>query len=157
MLVATKDYAQLDRLTLRAGAASFFVVTVGALVLQLVVSAVWHWLHPLAHRLLPPLPTCFLLVATVLLQITIPQSLYLRAHKVEPLLLPSLAGGLLMALLTLGLGRPYGPTGAAAGYLAVTAFVGLPAVTLIWLRRRREWRACGLSIKAERGRSFSEY
>jgi glycosyltransferase involved in cell wall biosynthesis len=140
-LVAKKDYAALDRLAWRAGAAALTVACVGAAVIE---GAIWfmnarHFL--LATRLLPPLPAGLFLLATVLMQVSTPQSVYLRAHKREPFLGLSVASGLLIGLSTVLLGRQYGATGMGAGYLAVVALVVLPFGTIIWRRRRAEWHA----------------
>jgi hypothetical protein len=143
MLVAKKDYAALDRLALRSGAASFGMTCCGAIVLEGLVFLLHTLKHPLAARLLPPLPTGLFLLATVLMQISYPQSAYLRAHKREPLVGLSVLMGVLVGLSTVSLGWRYGATGMAAGYLAVVALVALPIGTVILYRCRAAWHAPG--------------
>jgi hypothetical protein len=141
VLVAKKDYAALDRLALRSGAAAFGVACCGATVLEGLVFLLYALKHPLAARLLPPLPTGLFLLAAVLMQISYPQSAYLRAHKREPFVGLSVVSGVLVGLSTMFLGWRYGATGMAAGYLAVVAVVAVPFGTAIWYRCRAAWHA----------------
>lgn len=141
VLVARKEYAALERLVLRSGAVSFGMACCGAIVLEGAVYLLNILNHPLAARLLPPLPTGLFLLATVLMQISYPQSAYLRAHKKEPFLSLSVASGLLTGLCTVILGSRYGATGMGAGYLAVAALLVLPMGTIICYRCRAAWHA----------------
>lgn len=141
MLVAKKEYAALDRLAWRSGAAAFGVACAGAALLEGIICSLNARHFHLAERLLPPLPTGLFLLATVLMQVSAPQSVYLRAHKREPFLGLSLCSGLLIGLSTVVFGRWYGATGMAAGYLAVVALVVLPVGTFIWHRHRATWHA----------------
>jgi hypothetical protein len=141
VLVARREYAALDRLVLRSGAAAFGVACCGAIVLEGAVYLLNILNHPLAARLLPPLPTGLFLLATVLMQISHSQAAYLRAHKKEPFLSVSVVSGLLTGLCTVILGSRYGATGMGAGYLAVAALLVLPMGTIICYRCRAAWHA----------------
>jgi O-antigen/teichoic acid export membrane protein len=66
---------------------------------------------------------------------------YLRAHKREPMMLPSLIGGILAGLSTWVLGEKYGPTGAAAGFLALGIFFVLPVTAAVFISCKRAWHA----------------
>ena len=92
----------------------------------------------LSKKILEPLPTLILLIATVILTCALPMAVYLRSHRSEPLLAISVFGGLLNALLLLILGKYYSAVGASVGYLAVT-ILQLPFVIYIWLQKRKEW------------------
>jgi hypothetical protein len=137
--VAGKKYADLDRLALRLGIAAVGVACCGAIAIEGLVYFLYTLHHPLATRLLPPLPTGLFLLATVLLQISYTQSTYLRAHKQEPMLGLSVLTGLLIGLSTVVLGKYYGAMGMAVGYLAVVTLVALPLGTVIWYHCRAEW------------------
>lgn len=141
VMVAIKDYKALDRLTFRSGVASTIVAFCGSIAIEGLVFLLYAFHHPLANRLLLPLPTGLFLIATVLMQISQAQSAYLRAHKKEPMMGLSVACGLLVCLLTLLLGRRFGATGMAAGYLSVVALIVLPIGTIIWSRCRAIWHA----------------
>ena len=65
-------------------------------------------------------------------------SAYLRAHKKEPFLWLSLGSGILIAGATWVLGKRFGPTGVAAGYLIAMVIVVLIG-TGIWNRCRAKW------------------
>ena len=141
MMVANKDYAGLDRLVLRSGAVAFGLACCGAIAIEGFVCLLYALHHPQATRLLPPLPTGLFLLATILMQISYPQSFYLRAHKREPFVGLGVVSGLLIGLSTVLLGKRYGATGMAAGYLAVVALVVLPVGTIILYRCRAAWHA----------------
>jgi glycosyltransferase involved in cell wall biosynthesis/O-antigen/teichoic acid export membrane protein len=141
VLVARKNYAALDRLAWRSGAAAFCVACAGGAVLEGIIYYLNAHSSRLATRLLPPLPAGLFLLATVLMQISTPQSVYLRAHKREPFLVLSVVSGLLTGISTVWLGRHYGATGMGAGYLAVVVFVILPFGTIILQRCRTTWHA----------------
>ena len=141
VLVAKKDYAALDRLAWRSGASAFGVACAGAAVLESSIYFLNAHHYRLATRLLPPLPAGLFLLATVLMQVSTPQSVYLRAHKREPFLALSVVAGLLTGLSTVLLGSRYGATGMGAGYLAVVTFVVLPFGTIILRRCRVDWHA----------------
>lgn len=140
ILIARRDYPALDRLFVRCTAACCCVALAGALLIWLAVHGLYSMEHPASHRLLPPLPCALFLAATFLMLLSFPQAVYLRAHKKEPFLVPSVAGGLLVGSCTWLLGSRWGAMGMAAGYLAVTA-LQLPVGTLVWSRCRRAWHA----------------
>ena len=67
-------------------------------------------------------------------------SIYLRAHKKEPLMVLSVLSGLLTGITVWFFGKYYSAEGVAIGYLIVTVAV-TPFVALIWYRKRIEWHA----------------
>lgn len=140
ILVASKDYFELDRLVLRSGFAAVGVASCGAVAIEGLIWLLYAMHHPLATRVLPPFPTGLFLLATVLMQISYPQSVYLRAHKREPFLGLSVVSSLLIGLLTVLMGSSrYGAAGIAVGYLAVVASVVVPIGSVIWYRCRAAW------------------
>jgi O-antigen/teichoic acid export membrane protein len=64
---------------------------------------------------------------------------YLRAHKKEPMMIPSLIGAILAGASTWFLGAAYGPTGAAAGFLALVIVWGLPSCYVVFAHCRKKW------------------
>jgi len=140
MLVAHKDYVELDRYWLRTTWISLVVISLGA-------GAAWTLIYtlnvmqvPFVQRLLAPLPTGLFFLGAILMHVSQCQSVYLRAHKQEPFMVLSLVCCLLIGLAVWILGRRYGPTGAAAGYLTVTLLTALWS-TVIWFRCRKIWHA----------------
>ena len=139
------DYESLDREFFRATRRSVAVTMLGA-------GAVWGGVYlvhalalPFSQRILSPLPAGFLALSVVAMSAPVAQSIYLRAHKREPLTALSLIQALLTAVLAAVCGQRYGVIGMSASYFAVTAVMA-PGVTLLWSRCRKEWHAAGRPI-----------
>ncbi len=141
MLIAKRDFVTLDRLSLRVGVVSVATCLLGAITVLLGLALLDALDHPLSERLLPIRSASLFLAATVILQITIPQAVYLRAHKREPFLTLSVVGGGLIGLSTVVLGYHWSALGMGVGYLGVTVFVSLPWATMVFFRCRRLWHA----------------
>jgi hypothetical protein len=140
MLVSRREFGELDRIFFRLTAISVAVLAAGGAAFWGVVSLLHVHVPPLAERLLPPMPTAVFLLAVVLLQIANCQTLYIRAHKRDPLLLANVVSSTAIGLLVWLLGQgPPGALGAATGYLAVVALFTVPCWTVIWARCRAAW------------------
>ncbi len=138
-LIVKKEYAALDRFFFRTSSVSVAVISFGAIMLWLIVYLLSALHHPLAQRMLAPLPTGLFLLAAILMQISQCQSAYLRAHKREPLVVLSVVTSVAIGLLVWLLGGAYGPMGAAFSYLTVVAVFTIPYETALWFRCRAEW------------------
>ena len=139
MLISRKNFIDLNRLWRRTARAVFFVALFGA-------SCAWSIIYglnllniPISGRLLPPLPTALFFAATIFMAVGYCETVYLRAHKKEPIMVLSIVTSLLMGLMVWLLGRRFGPLGAAAAYLIVIGGISLPWETVIFFRRRIEW------------------
>lgn len=139
-LVARREFRELDRLFARRTATSVAVVAAGGAAFWVLVFGLHAIGHPLAARLLEPLPTALFLVAAVFTQVSIALSAYLRAHKREPLMALNVATSVGVAAAVLLLGSRFGPLGAAAGNAGAWA-LSLAWEWRIWRRCRREWHA----------------
>lgn len=140
ILVAKRDYVELDRVWWRACKLSFGFTLVGSLIIWLSVISLRGVDVELAKRMLGPLPTALFLVAYCLSQIVNYHAAYLRAHAREPFVVLGVVAGLLIGGSVFLFGRRYGPTGAAAAYAGVMALIVAPMSTVIWIRRRAEWQ-----------------
>jgi O-antigen/teichoic acid export membrane protein len=138
-LVAVRNFAELDRRAWRAMGLAILGTALGGVALLGLLHVLRVFYPSLAERCLGVTPTAILLAATVLMQISIAQSGYLRAFKREPFLVLSLLFAAATGGLTWWLGREFGATGVAWGYLAAVVFIVLPLGTGIFLRRRQEW------------------
>lgn len=145
ILIAQRRYGELDRMFWRITAAVVAITALGALGIWSMVYALGSFDHPFAVRLLSPVATGYLLLATILLAASLPMSTYLRAHKREPLLVLSVISGLLNGIVVVVLGKYYSAEGMTIGYLVVTAVL-TPFVALIWYRRRAEWHGRALAL-----------
>ena len=139
ILVARREFQKLDIEWRRATQISVSLVLVGAFLFTaaLVLSALLH-LDP-TDRLLPLLPSLFLAIATVFVAVVQCIAVYLRAHKKEILTAPGVLTGALTGLMVWKLGAAFGPVGATASYLFVTAFLALPMTVVVFRKSRHEW------------------
>lgn len=140
-MIARKEYEQLDRTFFAALMQSVGVVVAGALVIWLGVVYVYSAHIRFAQRILGPKTFGALLITVVINCIVSSEAVYLRAHKQEKFLWPSIAGAILIGLSTFLLGKRFGAPGMIAGYLTVTLIVGLGLGTFIFIRYRRIWHA----------------
>lgn len=139
VLIANRNFVELDRVFWRLVSVSLRMLALGAggmigglLVLQ-------HWFPLVAARFLPIGPTAVLLAGVIFYHLPHCQSMYLRAHKQEPLLPVGLATCTSIGLSVFLLGRYWGAWGAAVGYAASVGVVNLPGTHLLWLRCRKQW------------------
>lgn len=140
MLISQRRFNDLDQLYRRIAIISLVLVALGGAALWAMVYALNHFQSPFSERLLPPGPVALLLLATIIYQLPHCQAFYLRAHKREVLLIPSILTGAAIGTLVWMWGcSPYGPMGATAAYLAVVVLFTLPCHTYLWIRYRRRW------------------
>ena len=139
MLIAMKDYVGLDRLWWRTTRAVFVVALCGAFGAWVLVYSLNMLNIPLAGRLLNPFPTGLFFVATIFMAVGYCETVYLRAHKQESIMVLSVVTSMLMGVMVWGLGSRFGPIGAASSYLIVLGGISLPWETAIWLRYRAKW------------------
>lgn len=156
MLIARGAYGELDRLWWRTTRATVLVAASLAVSLWMLILGLNILGFDLASRVLGPSPTAFLLAGSVFVAAGFCESVYLRAHKQEPIVALSVVTALLMGTLVWVLGGWLGAVGAAAAYLIVMGGVSFPWETFIWSRKRAEWHAAdapalGLSLSAAQG------
>jgi hypothetical protein len=142
VLIARREYGELDRLALWSGVACVAVAGLSAAGLQGVIFLLWRLHLQFAIRILPPLPSALFLLGMVLMQISAVQAIYLRAHKREPFAALSAVAALLVAGLSFYFGKLYGAVGVAASYCGVTLLFILPAGTAVLIKCRKLWHAC---------------
>jgi O-antigen/teichoic acid export membrane protein len=141
MLIAKKEYEELDRFLFRVTAVATSVLVSSGVAVCLLVYVLTAIGHPFASRLMPPLPTGVLAFGVVMANLCTPFSVYLRAHKREPFMGLTVVMGVLTVVLTSVLARRFGAMGAAATYAGVASLVGFPAGMVIWYRCRARWHA----------------
>ncbi|MEZ6041055.1 MAG: hypothetical protein R3C20_11145 [Planctomycetaceae bacterium] len=146
-LIAERRFVELDRLFFRMTRFSMMGMVAGT---GAFCATVWwlgtrnEWLFDrLSGRMLPLFPTLLFSVAMIVYQFALCTNLYVRAHKKDPFLVASVVSSSVIAGLQFWLGRYYGTTGVAAGYLAGIALVQVPLWTIIWWTTRREWHRPG--------------
>lgn len=150
ILIAQHNYAELDRIFRR-----LFLITVGiAATLALILWVVYFGLQAsdleIRRRLLPMLPMTLFLLHRIINVAVSAMALYLRAHKQEPMMIPSVIGALLAGPSTWLLGAAYGPTGAAAGILAIGLIWGIPSTCYVFTKYRKKWHSEPGSMSIDR-------
>ena len=140
MLIARGDFSELDRKARQLTLISSVFLVAAAVGLFAVVMTLRHFHHPLAMRLCDPLPFALLLGNVVLMHVSLCQSAYLRAHRREPWLYLGVIASVMTGILVWIWGRSFGATGAALGQFAVTALFVIPLGTVLFLKKRIEWR-----------------
>jgi hypothetical protein len=139
-LVASRDFVTLDR-TFRQVAVQSTVVVLALSTAVIAAAAVLRRIgHPLAERLLSPLPLSLLILATVLNHVVSAEATYLRAFKREPfvVIFPPI-----FALTTIGsllVVHRYGATGMVTVLTVVIGILGVGGGTALFAVRRRQWR-----------------
>ncbi len=141
VLIARRDFEELDRLFYRVSATSFVLYCLGGLAFWGLIAGLNQFGHPLSGRLLASLPTLVLLSGAAVHLISACQSTYLRAHKQEPLAVLSVVSSIAIGLLVWQAGRWFGAIGAASSYAGVYV-ITLAWQTVIWTRCRAAWH-CG--------------
>ncbi len=139
ILVARREYAQLDHLFFKALRQASEVFMAGAFAVWLVTLSLNLVHSKLAQRVLSPESMGALLLATAVNVVVFGEALYLRAHKQEKFLLNSILGALLVAPSAYFLGRSYGAAGIVAGNLTIALLMGLPLGTYTFLKYRKLW------------------
>ncbi len=140
-LIARGDWRELDRRFFPCLWQSWAVVALGGTAFW-TAAFVLHQLHTrLGARILEPLPLALLVATALINHLISSQALYLRAHKKDPFLPLSIIVGVLVALSSVLLVRPYGATGLMLGYFLVYLLVGLGGGTWLFVRTRRQWHS----------------
>jgi len=141
ILIARRNWPELDRIALRVGLSSFLLAVAGVLAVGIFAYLLQVFHFRLAGRLLA-LPVLILFSAGMLaVQFTFPFAIYLRAHKREPFMVMSMVTGILVGISTVVLGYFYGALGIAIGYATLLIGVGLPWSTIIFYVCRKDWHS----------------
>jgi hypothetical protein len=151
--LALKDYRGLDRVTVRAGATSLCVCLLGSLAAAMGVLVLHRYHFALASRLLPFGTIVVLLTGIVIWNVNLPFVSYLRAHGGDPFCKANVGGACLMLLSELTLGRRFGSTGLAWGFVLIGTLFIVPAGALL-VHRLRNTHA---RIDAGPGSAISAY
>jgi O-antigen/teichoic acid export membrane protein len=139
--IAVRDWEGLDWLFSTTTLQSFGLAMIGATV---GVGVIWllqaHF--AIGRRFIPAGQAAFLFGTICVQTVNSAFAIYLRAHKMEPLMKMTILASILQGGGTWYLGKEYASLGVTAGYFAVTILFILPYVFIIWKRCRREWHAC---------------
>ncbi|MCX5751941.1 MAG: hypothetical protein NT099_09850 [Candidatus Saganbacteria bacterium] len=132
ILVAKKEYKELDRLYFHALRLSLGVAVMGGAVLLSAIYLLYYFHYSFSSRLLSPWPTFFFLLAFLLIQLFNAQAHYFRAHKQEPFVWVYMLTAGIIAFVIIGFARNLGILKIAAAYFFVILFVMTPLGIGIW-------------------------
>lgn len=138
--IAKKEFDILDKLWLKTSLVSTAFVFIAFLLLIFVLLALSSTENILNQRLLPLSSSIYYFIAIMLMQITQCESIYLRAHKREPLFVVGVISSSIIGISVWKFGELYGPIGATLSYLMVVTFCILPWITYIWYSAYSNWR-----------------
>lgn len=141
-LVAGGSFEELNSLFFRCTSLSMVALTAGVVAFCGVLTALpfleWSVADKLAAAFVSPVSAAVLSVGILVFQIPNCQTIYVRAHKREPFLIPSLVVSACNATSVVVLGIKYGVAGAAIAWTGCTIVVQLPLWTFIWKKTRDE-------------------
>jgi hypothetical protein len=140
-LIARREFHALDHLFFRSAAQTIAFCLLGSLAVWIGAYVLAQRHMPFAQRLLPPLPFALLLLSMNVNQAVSSMALYLRAHKQEKFLIPSVVGAIVLTLSAFLLGRPYGALGMTLGQLVGAVAIGLGFGGYTFFKFRKLWHA----------------
>jgi len=139
-LVARRAWTTLDADFRRHARQSVLVAAAGLAALAGGILLLRVAGHPFAERVVDPLTFLLVAAATLVSVYLFALAIFLRAHRQDPFMLLTVVNAVAMAASTLLLGPRFGARGVMAGYLLTNVVFGLIPGTLIFLRKRREYR-----------------
>ena len=135
--VANRDWLLLDRSFRKAFAISVLAFVFGAIgLLALRIALEWT---PYGIRFLSVAETTGLVFAVMLSYISGLFAVYLRAHRREPLMWPSVIGAMLIAGGAIWTAPQWGAAGIVSVLVIVNLLFGLPVTISMWVYLRRKW------------------
>lgn len=133
-LISKKLFSELDilfnRTVLQLLPINIFLSFVFILVLFLSTEQI-------SDRFLGVIPVLILSLTGIVNQFIFSLATYLRCHKVEPFLINSVVGSILILISTLVLGSNYSVLGMVVGYSFITVIIGLPWSYIIFLKQKK--------------------
>lgn len=139
-LVARRAFAELDAGFVQTAVRSGLLALAGALGVLAGAELLRYTGHPLASRLLARAPFTWIVATALLNHVAITLAIYLRAFRREPLLIPSVAGGVVTVAVVAACARWSTVDRTAWAYFVLNA-AGLVLTSVIFIRCRRRWQA----------------
>jgi hypothetical protein len=138
-LASQRNWAALDRLTLRTGLQAVLLTIAGSAAIIVMALVLRRTGSAWSDRLLGLVPFTILTLSTVPFICQSVLVYYLRSHRQEPMaFIAAVSTPLMLTVFVLG-ARLYGAAGVAIGYSLVMTFGMLPAVIWLVVRYRSHW------------------
>lgn len=138
-LIAQKKYVELDFIFNKTLKQSTVINGLGLIILFMLIYGLRSFGIPLGNRFLPYLPLLLMMVPIFMNQFVSSWATYLRCHKEEPFLIPSIVGAVTTSLSTIILGKYFGVVGMTLGYCILTFFGGFVWGLIIFRTKKAEW------------------
>jgi len=139
-MVAARNFETLDRVFRNVLVQSTAVVLALSIGVLTGVEVLRRIGHPLAERLLPPLPLMVLMIATILNHVVSAEATYLRAFKREPFVVVFPPIFAITTIGSIAVAHRFGATGMVSVLAVAMAVVGVGGGTMIFIARRKQWR-----------------
>lgn len=139
MLVAKREFKALDEIFFKTLKQALLIAFLIALGTWLVLCWLNVYMPEYGSRFLGPLPMLFIALNGLVSQIIFALAVYLRSHKTEPLLLPSVAGAATTALVAFVCSKWFGVTELTLSLMLIGIIVYLPWNLKIFIDKRKKW------------------
>lgn len=141
MLVAKQEYKQLDKIFFKTLKQSLLIAASVALFAWIVLAGLNIYIPKYGSRFLMPLATLFIAGNSLVNQLIFALAVYLRCHKEEPLLLPSIAGAVSTSLVAFICSKWFGVTQLTLCLMLIGIFIFLPWSVKIFISSRLKWHS----------------
>lgn len=152
ILVADREYRELDRVFYRVASIGLAVMAVAGFALWAFVLGLSWWAEPrYADRLLPATPTAILLLGLQAALAVEYLWTYIHSHRVSPHLTLTIVGSAISGILIWWWGAWYDRVGVASAFCLVQAGIYLPLSVWAWshFRSRRDATASQPELRRE--------
>lgn len=137
-MIARKNYPALDKSFRNLLGITIIISFTASVLLGFFIFIINYIDHPISERLLPFKISLLFLGGALIHSISSPFSLYLRAHKKEPLYYLSILFAILTGISSYLFGKEYGAIGIGYSYLIINILV-FPFTVFIWAKKKKEW------------------
>ena len=137
MYASRKEWKLMDKLLLKNIILSVTTIVIGILIVFVALFFYSNTVHFL-KRFLNIVPILILLFSWLIQLIINGLATYLRAHKEEPLVWLSVAGGIFIVISTFFISKYLSSDYLFTGFLSAQ-LIALPLVFILFIRKRKEW------------------
>lgn len=138
-LIAQQKFNQLDHIFNKTLIQSSTINGLGLVTLFALIVGLRYFNYPLGDRFLPYLPLTFMIIPIFLNHSIASWATYLRCHKQEPFLIPSIVGAITTSISTVVLGKYFGVVGMTMGYCILTFLGGYVWGFIIFKLKKAAW------------------
>ena len=143
VLIAQKNFKELDSVFFKAMKQSFVLITVSVIIFCALLGLLQYdyigLFKELGMRFLPIKFALFIGLSSIVNQLIFSMAAYLRSHKKEPLLANSVVGAIMSILLVYFSTKWFGVAGTVLANFLSTFLLGLGWVTYVFLTKRKQW------------------